>query len=271
LHVIASSAQAPGTPPGQPANAQNGDTTTKSKNDTSQEGEPHFDDPEPVVPDGRPEVPQTQPELLPYVIIAFVVVGAITFWLVRKEGTAPTETHGDSDMTSIPAVVQSASTAKVTSIFISYRREDSADISGRISDRLVEHFGRNSVFKDVDSIPIGRDFRTHLQEAVGRCDALLVIIGKQWCDSSVHGKRRLDDPRDHLRIEIESALARNIPVIPVLVQGALVPEEELLPESLRPLAYRNGVHVRPDPDFNVDLERLIRGMKSQFDTQSGAS
>jgi hypothetical protein len=151
-------------------------------------------------------------------------------------------------------------------LFISYRREDSADVVGRISDRLIDKFGHDAVFRDVDSIPLGQDFRTHLRDAVGRCDVLLVIIGQHWCDTMAGGKRRLDDPRDHLRIEVESALQRDIPVIPVLVQGAVLPEEEDLPEVLRPLAYRNAQPVRSDPDFAGDIERLVHGIEVQFGT-----
>jgi hypothetical protein len=206
-------------------------------------------------------------------LVAAIMAIVVAVWLfstppdaARAGDRARPQPDVALDEPPTPSAARSAATAKGASIFISYRREDSADIVGRISDRLVERFGKTAVFKDVDSIPIGRDFRTHLQEAVGRCDALIVIIGKQWCDASVHGKRRLDDARDHLRIEVESALARNIPVIPVLVQGASMPEEEMLPESLRALAYRNGIPVRPDPDFNLDLDRLMRGMEAQFDS-----
>ena len=166
------------------------------------------------------------------VLVVVVGIGSlvwISFKRSRPNG-APDKPEGAIDTPSqMRSVTENAANApptpsaqgsSVPNIFISYRREDSADISGRINDRLVERFGKNAVFKDVDSIPIGRDFRRHLQEAVGRCDALLVIIGKQWCDATdEHGKRRLDDPRDHLRIEIETALERgDIPVIPVLVQ-----------------------------------------------------
>jgi hypothetical protein len=98
------------------------------------------------------------------------------------------------------------------SVFISYRRQDSADIIGRICDRLVERFGTPDVFKDVDTIPLGVDFRKYLQESVSRCDVLLAIIGKNWLEASNDtGKRCLDDPRDYLRIEIETALQRLYP------------------------------------------------------------
>ncbi len=105
-------------------------------------------------------------------------------------------------------------------VFISYRREDSGGFAGRIYDRLVSRLGRDSVFFDVDAIPPGRDFVDALSERVGRCDALVAIIGKQWVSSvDAADRRRLDDPHDFVRVEIEAALQRDVPVIPVLVDG----------------------------------------------------
>jgi len=146
-------------------------------------------------------------------------------------------------------------------LFISYRRQDSADITGRIYDRLVLRFGKKAVFMDVDSIPFGIDFRVHIREQLGLCCAVIVIIGNNWFIADEKGQPRLNDPRDHLRIEVETALTRNIPVIPVLVQGATIPHEEKLPSSLSSLSYRSGTPVRPDPDFHHDLDRLIKGVE----------
>lgn len=147
-------------------------------------------------------------------------------------------------------------------IFLSYRRGASSDVTGRIYDRLVQHFGQESVFKDVDSIPLGVDFQKHLSDSVAQCQLLLAVIGKEWV-----GKHEpeedigLDNPRDFVRIEIESALQRRIPVIPVLVQGASLPQEGKLPTSLQVLAYHNAIFVRPDPDFHSDMARLIKGIE----------
>jgi hypothetical protein len=150
-------------------------------------------------------------------------------------------------------------------IFISYRREDSEHITGRIHDRLGPHFGSDNVFMDIDTIPFGVDFREHLDEAVSQCDVLLAVIGENWLDvrhrdGPLQGQRRLDDPSDFVRIEIQSALARGIPVIPVLVGRAGMPREQDLPEGLKDLAYRNAVEVRSGRDFNDQIERLIRGV-----------
>jgi hypothetical protein len=138
-------------------------------------------------------------------------------------------------------------------IFISYRRSDSADIVGRIYDRLIDEFGRNPIFKDVDSIPFGVDFKEYLDKRVSECKVLLAVIAT--------GKKRLEDSGDFVRIEIESALERGIPVIPLLVRGAQMPPEEHLPPSLKRLVYRNGIQIRSDPDFHNDMNRLITALE----------
>lgn len=156
-----------------------------------------------------------------------------------------------------------SSTVKLpVNVFISYRRSDSADITGRIYDSLVKKFGRDPIFKDVDSIPLGIDFKNYLSKEVGKCNVLLAIIGRQWVNASnANGKKRLDDPDDFVRIEIQSALERAIPVIPLLVQGAQMPIEEDLPASLRSLVWRNGIQIRPDPDFHHDMHRLTSALE----------
>jgi hypothetical protein len=108
------------------------------------------------------------------------------------------------------------------------------------------------------------DFRKHVGDLVQQCDAVIAIIGNQWAGSSSGNARRLDDPRDLVRIEIAAALARGIPVVPVLVGGAVMPVEQELPRELQTLAYRNGISVRPDPDFHKDLDRLIAGLDANF-------
>jgi hypothetical protein len=140
---------------------------------------------------------------------------------------------------------------------VSYRRSDNQDATGRIYDRLTAHFGKENIFKDVDSIPLGVDFRKHLSDVVGQCQLFLAVLGAKWLDvQDEAGKRRLDSPNDVVRIEIEAALARGIPVIPVLVGNARMPSEADLPPSLSPLAFRQGIDVRPDPDFHHDMDRL---------------
>lgn len=161
------------------------------------------------------------------------------------------------------AQLEPSSSVSREAIFISYRRQDSADVTGRIYDRLVQRFGREQVFKDVDSIPLGVDFRAHLGNVVGRCNFLLVVIGPQWLSVSGENGRRLEDKNDFVRVEVESALARDIPVIPIMVSGASLPADSELPPSLGAITFRNGIRVRPDPDFHRDMDRLIAGLEQR--------
>jgi formylglycine-generating enzyme required for sulfatase activity len=150
-----------------------------------------------------------------------------------------------------------------TQVFVSYRREDSLHQAGRLYDRLIAQFGADHVFMDVDSDVFGVDFREVLTQRVVDCDVFLAVIGDSWLSIAGRaGSRRLDDSRDFVRIEIETALSRQIPVIPVLVGNSPVPAPEELPESLRGLSFRHGLHVRPNPDFNKDVDRLVRGIES---------
>jgi hypothetical protein len=147
-------------------------------------------------------------------------------------------------------------------IFVSYRRQDSSHQAGRIFDWLENHFGRDAVFKDVDSIPLGVDFRKVLTDRVASCDVLVSLIGDNWLTTTGStGERRLDDVNDFVRIELEAALQRGVPVIPVLVGIAPVPPAADLPPGLKDLSFRNGMAVRPDPDFRTDVERLARGIE----------
>ncbi len=152
----------------------------------------------------------------------------------------------------------------VPKLFISYRRDDSAAVAGRLYDRLASHFGAGSVFIDVDSIPYGVDFRSHLAAEVAKCDVLLAVIAAEWLKAEQDGKRRLDGRSDFVRVEIESALARGIPVIPVLVGNVTMPKDEELPDSLRGLAFRNAAPLDSGRDFHLHVERLIRNIESLF-------
>src|SRR5882724_4143611 len=126
-------------------------------------------------------------------------------------------------------------------IFISYRREDAAGYAGRLYDRLAAHFGPDRVFMDVEGIEPGVDFVDAIERAVGSCEVLIVIIGKDWLAVDGAGKRRLDDPGDFVRIETAAALARHIRVVPVLVDEAAMPSADQLPANLAPLARRQAV------------------------------
>jgi len=148
-------------------------------------------------------------------------------------------------------------------IFISYRHEDSNYVSGRIYDNLINKLQNASIYKDVDSIPLGIDFREHIRNSVGQCTILLAVIGDHWAVNK-DGINRLLDETDWVRIEVETALNRNIPVIPLLIDGAKIPTAEILPESLHALQFRNGMPIRPDPDFHHDMQRLLDGIATHL-------
>jgi hypothetical protein len=187
----------------------------------------------------------------------------------NKKGPDPPSSESNRQAAAYPPSQARRAVKPTTTIFISYRRQDSGDVTGRIYDRLVQQFGRGAIFKDVDSIPPGVDFRMVLDKAVGQCNLLLAVIGRQWLSSqNESGARRLDDPRDFVRIEIEVALRRDIPVIPLLVQGAGMPGENDLPPSLQALVFRNAIPIRPDPDFHHDIDRLIKGVELHFKNNS---
>jgi formylglycine-generating enzyme required for sulfatase activity len=148
----------------------------------------------------------------------------------------------------------------MSKIFLSYRRQDSAYVAQFIYERLRAHFGADAVFMDIDSIPIGADFREHITAAVDQCGILLALIGRNWAGET-GVPRRIDDPRDFVRIEIEAALERKLPVIPILIDHARMPGETDLPPSLALLAYRNALDLGPGRDFHHNLDRLINGIE----------
>jgi len=120
---------------------------------------------------------------------------------------------------------------------------------------------------DVAAIEAGVDFVDVLHKAVGSCDALLAVIGPQWLSATQGGNRRLDDPRDFVRIEIAGALERNVRVLPVLVEGARVPPVESLPADLQALTRRQAIELR-DARWDDDIERLVEGLAKFLKTDS---
>ena len=142
-----------------------------------------------------------------------------------------------------------------TRVFLCYRREDTRHLAGRLGDRLTQHFGK--VFMDIDNIEPGADFTAAIRDAVGECDVLLALIGPNWLDArDKKGRRRLDDPDDWIVGEIQVALARNIRVIPILVDSAVMPDRDDLPPPLVPLANRQAVTLRHET-FPADVTSLV--------------
>ncbi len=148
----------------------------------------------------------------------------------------------------------------MSNVFVSYRRSDCQDIAQRICDRLKFKFGEQNIFIDVDNIPYGEDFREALSKKVESCQVLIAMIGTAWLTAldPTTGQRRIDQADDFVRIEIETALSRKIPVIPVKVHDADIPTAQQLPEELQELAYRQGLEIRPDPQFTDDVNRLAK-------------
>ena len=143
-------------------------------------------------------------------------------------------------------------------IFISYRRDDSRHITARIYDELCRAFGDESVFKDVDSIGLGEDFREWIRQAISSTDVVLVVIGQQWLSAANEGGRRLEQESDPVRFEVELALECGVRLIPLFVDAATMPDAAEFPPDLRKLPDHNGMPVRDDPDFHRDMERLIQ-------------
>lgn len=146
-------------------------------------------------------------------------------------------------------------------IFISYRRDDESGHAGRLFDGLQMAFGPKNLFMDVDNIEPGQDFFEVLEQRVAECDVFLAVIGSRWIQSQdERGGRRLDNPNDFVRIEIESALKQSKRVIPVLVGDVDIPRADDLPESLKALARRNAVRLTHER-FRSDLDGLVRALK----------
>lgn len=120
-------------------------------------------------------------------------------------------------------------------IFLCYRRRQSLAHTGRICDRLRDHFGDNDVFMDINSVPPGVDFREYITSSVLQCRVMIVVMGPNWIGKT-GTRRRIDNPKDFVRREVETALERKTPIIPVLVDGARMPKAADLPPSLAVLA-----------------------------------
>ena len=147
-------------------------------------------------------------------------------------------------------------------IFISYRREETAYPAGWLFDRLAERFGPKQVFKRRRLDRIGRRLRADDTRAVGSCVVLLALIGDQWLTiTDVHGRRRLDDPDDFVRLEIEAALTRNVRIIPILVDGANMPRADELPAGLAGVVRRQALELSPSR-FEYDTSRLLKVLET---------
>jgi hypothetical protein len=156
-------------------------------------------------------------------------------------------------------------------VFLCYRREDSGAHAGRVKDWLERDFGADVLFMDVDNIPMGRNFVKVLRAEVTKCEVLLAFIGRNWLDvRDEDGSRRLDNPNDFVRIEIAEALKRDIPVVPILLDGARIPSASHLPKELEELSFRNGIDLRLS-SFHSDVDRLREGLKKELRADPGTT
>src|SRR5687768_4891822 len=149
-------------------------------------------------------------------------------------------------------------------IFISYRRSDSAGHAGRLYDYLKEYFGEDRIFFDVDTIKPGADFEQKIKAELDNSSVVLVLIGNQWLGiKDTNGNKRLDDPHDYVRLEVETALNKDFTVIPVLLQGVSMPSGNELPEKVYDLSRRNAIKLS-DEHWNSDLRLLTAILKNEL-------
>jgi Protein of unknown function (DUF1566)/TIR domain len=149
----------------------------------------------------------------------------------------------------------------MSGIYLSYRRRESVAYAGRLFDHLSRHFGPGSVFMDIGGIARGQDFAQAIESALNACEVVLVLIGNAWVScTGQDGRRRLDDPRDWVRLEVAAALRRDILVVPVLIDGARLPDPASLPEELRPLCQRNACALS-DLRWSYDVGELVKDVE----------
>ena len=156
------------------------------------------------------------------------------------------------------------------SIFISYRRQDTAAYAGRIYDRLSAKYGEHNVFMDIDRIEPGQDFVDAINHSVAEAGVLLVLIGREWIKmTDKSGAPRLDNPEDFVRLEILAGLEQKTVMIPVLLADAEMPSAQALPAPLQPFARRNAIEIS-DSRFHSDVDRLIEAIEKIFNPQRAA-
>jgi hypothetical protein len=173
-----------------------------------------------------------------------------------------TASHRRNGKTAIKRWLSRLGILRDDRVFISYRRDDSQEISSAIYDVLVKSYGKRTTFFDIDSIPAGVDFAEYVSGTLNRCSVFLAIIGDKWIDiQNKEGVRRLDDPKDWVRLEVATALKNpDITVIPVLIGSTNMPSSADLPEPMRELPYRNARRVRDDHLFSNDMDKLMEAI-----------
>lgn len=143
----------------------------------------------------------------------------------------------------------------MATIVISYRRDNSKWIADRIFDRFESHYGKGNIFMDIDSIPFGLDFRDHIRETLDRCEVMIALVGPNWIGRDPTGAHILNET-DWVRIEVEAALKKKIPVIPVLIDGSRMPKPDELPDSLKNFVFRQAAGVDRE-HFHSQMDKVI--------------
>lgn len=148
----------------------------------------------------------------------------------------------------------------MSKISISYRRADSEAMTGRIFDRLIAHYGKEAIFRDIEDIPAGIDFRQHINETLLKTNVLLAVVGPKWLGGGRGGSERINEESDPVRVEVETALRRRMPIIPVLIGNTRMPGSDQLPPSLKDFSFRNAVKIDTGRDFDYHVDRLIKSI-----------
>jgi hypothetical protein len=160
----------------------------------------------------------------------------------------------------------------MTMIMVSYRRADAQDMAGRISDHLIGKYGEKSVFFDFNSISTGVNYRKRIEKAIRESDVIVAVVGLHWLGQTPDGKPpRLHEANDPVRVELETAMKHNKPILPLLVNGARMPNESELPDSLRELSSYNAAKVDSGQDFRMHMRRLADSIDEVLNGSEGQS
>jgi len=207
---------------------------------------------------GSPSTEHT--ELANQLVDAFLRASPAVVSREREQANAFADRWRVSDLEQRVSAVGGVAQSGSAGIFINYRRADNPAFAGRLFDRLSAVFGAKSIFMDVDSIDLGVDFVEIIERSLAQCKVMLVVIGGAWLDMrDSDGMRRLDDPHDFVRLEIEAALRRNILVIPILIENTLMPRNWELPDDIAALVRRNGERIS-HAHFGRDCRDLIKAL-----------
>ncbi len=148
-------------------------------------------------------------------------------------------------------------------IFLSYRRKDTASATGRLHDYLEKEFGADMVFKDIHDIGLGKDFRKAIGDTLRDCKVVLVLIGDRYVSlTDAEGNIRIMNPNDYVNIEVSTALAFKDQklVIPILINGAPMPKRDQIPKSMEAITWQNAIRLTNDY-WKTEMERLVKAIR----------